>query len=276
MMPSSPSHIYFPKLDLSLLSKRPPRDAESKFPCKLHRLLQDVENEGLTDIISWHKDGNSFRVHNPEVFVEKILPRYFKKSKYRSFQRQLNLYGFHRITAVKPFWDSCYHHPDFSREDESGCRNINRPLRRKSGQDSISTGTETQSKEQQQQQESFSPKSPSHETIVNFDDFVMTSSQSNEVANTAATSSAVTMGETQGRRQTTTASVNDEEKVKQDIYDVTYNEQALTRRNSYQDLCESIMGADCDECKDGAKLLDEIMKDDSIQPGGVLFRLDFH
>jgi HSF-type DNA-binding len=242
-------HVYFPKLDLSLLSKRPSRDAETKFPCKLHKMLQDVENEGLTHIVSWHNDGKCFRVHEPEQFVEKILPRYFKKSKYRSFQRQLNLYGFHRITALKPFWESCYHHPDFSKDDEFGCRKINRPVRRKAGQNS----------DESSRRSNGASRRPSAHAL-SFDDFMMVPQQSGEVTQ-IADSSLVDAN----RTSTDTPTVEDEESVRQAIYEVTYNEQALNRRNSYQDLCESIMGTDCEACKDGARLMDEIMQiDDSI------------
>jgi hypothetical protein len=41
----------------------------------------------------------SFVVHNRTEFVKHIMPAFFRMSKYESFQRQLNLYGFNRITA---------------------------------------------------------------------------------------------------------------------------------------------------------------------------------
>ncbi len=42
---------------------------------------------------------NSFVVHNREAFVQLIMPVYFRMSKFASFQRQLNIYNFKRITA---------------------------------------------------------------------------------------------------------------------------------------------------------------------------------
>jgi hypothetical protein len=64
------------------------------FPFKLFEMLEDVEKEGNTGMVSWRHHGHSFTVHEPDVFVEKIMPYYFNQSKYKSFQRQLNLYGF--------------------------------------------------------------------------------------------------------------------------------------------------------------------------------------
>lgn len=49
-----------------------------QFPWKLHDMLEQAENDGLTDIVSWQDDGKSFRVKKPTAFVEKIMPMYFK------------------------------------------------------------------------------------------------------------------------------------------------------------------------------------------------------
>jgi hypothetical protein len=68
------------------------------FPRKLHELLETVEREGCESIISWLPDRQSFKVHDQKAFSDQILPRYFKLTKYKSFQRQLNIYGFERIS----------------------------------------------------------------------------------------------------------------------------------------------------------------------------------
>lgn len=63
------------------------------FPERLHQLLREVEKDGLSDIVSFHPHGRSFAVHDMNRFVEEILPKWFKQSKWNSFARQLNLYG---------------------------------------------------------------------------------------------------------------------------------------------------------------------------------------
>jgi hypothetical protein len=79
--------------------KRDPRGGVPvPFPLKLHALLDTIEADGHADVISWQPHGRCFRVHKTEEFVEAIMPRYFRQSKLTSFQRQLNLYGFARLT----------------------------------------------------------------------------------------------------------------------------------------------------------------------------------
>lgn len=67
------------------------------FPLKLHEVLTAVMENGHEHIVSWQPHGRCFVVHKPKEFVE-LLPHYFKLSKLASFQRQLNLYGFQRLT----------------------------------------------------------------------------------------------------------------------------------------------------------------------------------
>jgi HSF-type DNA-binding len=67
------------------------------FPVKLYEILERVDKEGFGHVVSWQPHGRCFVVHNTELFKE-LLPRYFTLSKIASFQRQLNLYGFMRLT----------------------------------------------------------------------------------------------------------------------------------------------------------------------------------
>jgi len=48
-------------------------------------------------ISSWSEDGETFIVKQPEIFEKQIIPQFFKHSKFSSFVRQLNFYGFRKI-----------------------------------------------------------------------------------------------------------------------------------------------------------------------------------
>ena len=71
---------------------------EHSFPWKLHLMLEHAEKEGYQDVVSWVKEGTAFKVHKSKDFVEKVMPIYFDQTKYESFRRQLNLYGFTRMS----------------------------------------------------------------------------------------------------------------------------------------------------------------------------------
>mmetsp|Transcript_11481 Transcript_11481/g.12328 ORF Transcript_11481/g.12328 Transcript_11481/m.12328 type:complete len:241 (+) Transcript_11481:219-941(+) len=240
---------------MSLVMKQPTRDAELKFPCKLYRMLMDTVSKGLTHIVSWHTEGRCFRVHDQEAFVKEILPNYFKKSKYRSFQRQCNLYGFHSITAVKPFWDSCYYHSIFIR-GEPGCyRNIIRPLRGSSkGTITNTTTTTTTAKTniKGNQSEHVYPVTSISRTVLSEDtskNLISTHelSSSSNVANVTP--------------PITDSSYSNQGTNNSNLH-VTEKEKQKSRRTSYQELCCSILGDDCSLCDDnGQQLVQSLLND---------------
>jgi HSF-type DNA-binding len=69
-----------------------------KFPHKLHQMLADLEQQGRSDIASFMPHGRAFAIHKPAEFTKDIMPKYFRMSRFSSFQRQLNLYDFQRIS----------------------------------------------------------------------------------------------------------------------------------------------------------------------------------
>merc|ERR1711991_581132 len=78
------------------------------FPQKLWLLLQETRH----DIISWIAPDNiAFKILDADAFQCCVIPKYFKHKKLSSFQRQLNLYGFRRITKGKD--TGAYFHPNF-------------------------------------------------------------------------------------------------------------------------------------------------------------------
>lgn len=103
-------------------------NANTRFPVKLYKMLSEAENGGYEHIVSWNDDGSSFQIHDKKRFVEKIMPKYLTQSQFRSFQKQLNLYGFERrvVLSSKPTTGS-YRHPDFRRDNEELCKTITRP-----------------------------------------------------------------------------------------------------------------------------------------------------
>ena len=55
-----------------------------QFPWKLHDMLDRSKIEGNEGFVSWVDNGEAFRVHLTDVFVENIMPRFFKQTKYKS------------------------------------------------------------------------------------------------------------------------------------------------------------------------------------------------
>jgi hypothetical protein len=70
------------------------------FPLKLHEMLDQIEKDGLASVISWQPHGRCFVVHDQKRFAaDAVMAKYFRQTKFASFQRQLNLYGFNRLTS---------------------------------------------------------------------------------------------------------------------------------------------------------------------------------
>jgi len=106
----------------ALMQERTPNAA---FPLKLHETLSEIERDGYDDIIGWLAHGRSFKIHKQQEFVEQILPKYFVMTKKSSFLRQLNLYGFNRLSGVGPDQGS-YYHEAFLRGMKFLCRRMQR------------------------------------------------------------------------------------------------------------------------------------------------------
>ena len=92
------------------------------FPWKLHEMLDDMDEKGDYSLVRWLPHGRAFMVHKPKEFVEKIMHKYFNQTKYASFQRQLNLYGFSRLCHGKD--KGAYYHDCFVRGERDLCRNM--------------------------------------------------------------------------------------------------------------------------------------------------------
>jgi hypothetical protein len=99
------------------------------FPWKLHEMLKTAVSENKESVVSWLDHGKAFKVHNVPEFVGGILSSFFKQTKYKSFQRQLNLWGFERIQNGPE--KGAYYHPQFIRDDHGLCRHLTRQRAKK-------------------------------------------------------------------------------------------------------------------------------------------------
>ena len=57
-----------------------------------------LSNEEDSDTIAWMPHGRSFIIYKKKKFAAHVLPKYFKATKFTSFTRKLNRWGFTRVT----------------------------------------------------------------------------------------------------------------------------------------------------------------------------------
>ena len=100
------------------------------FPWKLHKMLDDAEESTIhgnsvvrfDSIVSWLPCGKMFQVHDQIRFEKLIAPLYFDQHQYKSFQRQLNIYGFQRVDRGP--CKGAYFHDQFVRGKPDLCHNM--------------------------------------------------------------------------------------------------------------------------------------------------------
>lgn len=92
-------HAADPTVDPKSIKHKAKGGVITPFPVKLHSMLDMIEADGYGHVVSWQPHGRCFVVHKTKEFVNHVMPKYFKQTKMASFQRQLNLYGFNRLTG---------------------------------------------------------------------------------------------------------------------------------------------------------------------------------
>jgi hypothetical protein len=97
--------------------------ASEPFPVRLFRLLSDLESsEENQDIASFTASGQAFEIFKPVEFMKDVAPRYFRQKHYSSFTRQLNCYGFHKVSRGPDMGAFC--HQKFQRDKPELCKGI--------------------------------------------------------------------------------------------------------------------------------------------------------
>mmetsp|Transcript_1949 Transcript_1949/g.2365 ORF Transcript_1949/g.2365 Transcript_1949/m.2365 type:complete len:624 (+) Transcript_1949:268-2139(+) len=90
------------------------------FPLKLMEIL----NKEDQSIISFLPKSDAFEIKDGKRLLVEILPKYFSHTKLESFRRQINLYGFRRITAGPNA--GAYRHELFKRDQPDLCQTMKR------------------------------------------------------------------------------------------------------------------------------------------------------
>jgi hypothetical protein len=120
-------------IDVSDVSRRDTGDSvlrrtrggvSEPFPEKVHRMLKDVEENGPPGVASFFSHGRAFGIHDIDRFVSEVMPKYFKQTKWNSFTRQLNLYGFSRVSSGPD--TGGYYHELFLKGRPSLCLHMRR------------------------------------------------------------------------------------------------------------------------------------------------------
>ncbi|KAI2632391.1 hypothetical protein GGR54DRAFT_583298 [Hypoxylon sp. NC1633] len=98
----------------------------------IHKLYNMLEDPNIQHLISWSTSAESF-VMSPSHDFSKVLAQYFKHTNISSFVRQLNMYGFHKVSDVfhtgspeTALWEFKHGNGNFKRGDLVGLREIKR------------------------------------------------------------------------------------------------------------------------------------------------------
>ncbi|KAK4241395.1 HSF-type DNA-binding-domain-containing protein [Achaetomium macrosporum] len=98
----------------------------------IHKLWSMLEDPKIQHLISWTANSDSF-VIQPSHEFSRVLAQYFKHTNISSFVRQLNMYGFHKVSDVfahgtpdSTMWEFKHGNGNFKRGDMVGLREIRR------------------------------------------------------------------------------------------------------------------------------------------------------
>ncbi|WVR05427.1 hypothetical protein IAU60_002442 [Kwoniella sp. DSM 27419] len=77
------------------------KKVEGKQPTFLTKLYGLLEQPEYQHIIRWDNSGETIIIERPDELANKILPVVYRQSRFASFSRQLNIYGFNRKISLR-------------------------------------------------------------------------------------------------------------------------------------------------------------------------------
>jgi hypothetical protein len=100
-----------------MLSKKRSGCSKPKKSKSFLLILFDILNDSTyNEIIHWNSDGTGIIITNAGKLSDTVLPTYFLHNNYKSFLRQLHLYGFHKIrNYIKKGEEQEFKHTTFSK-----------------------------------------------------------------------------------------------------------------------------------------------------------------
>lgn len=115
-------------------------------PAFLGKLWKMVNDPSTDHLICWGKAGKSFIIQNQAQFWYELLPLYYKHNNMSSFVRQLNMYGFHKMSTVEngtmdPDKDEIqFYHMYFQKDQPELLKNIKRKVTGSKSSDNTTNG----------------------------------------------------------------------------------------------------------------------------------------
>lgn len=91
------------------------------FPTKLFNIIQQEPK-----VFKWNLEHDSFRIIDEEELANRVLEQHFRTSRYSSFTRNLNIYGFKKI--AKGEFAGSYYHPNFKKGDHAAAMRMRRTV----------------------------------------------------------------------------------------------------------------------------------------------------
>jgi hypothetical protein len=104
----------------------------------MYDMLEEAETNGHAYIVSWCDGGRAFKIHKPDHMIL-LLNTYFSQTKYKSFIRQLQTYGFTRYTRGD--LEGIVSHPLLIKGKRFLCLRMRRKIRQKKSKPSTKSST---------------------------------------------------------------------------------------------------------------------------------------